>query len=121
MPAGFDGVAVVARSCDDDDAVQPELLDRLVERVEAEADRVRADEREVRDADVVRRLVREDPVDRRDDVARQGLASARGDANVDEPRVPGHAGQRSRSSPPPRRRPSCRGRTDRPAHSARAS
>ena len=63
-------LALVAGGSHDDDTREPELLDRLVERVPAEAGRGRGVEREVRDPDVVLTMVLEDPLGRRDHVAR---------------------------------------------------
>ncbi len=88
--------AVVADRRHDDDAVQPQLLDRLVERVEAEARHTRGDERQVRDADVVLRLVLEDPVRSRDHVARAGLAEVVRRPDTDERGVLPHARIQSR-------------------------
>ncbi len=73
-PVGHPGLSaadsIVARRGDHDDAAEPELLDRLVERVPAEAARGRRMEREVRDPDVVLLLVPEDPLGGSDHVAR---------------------------------------------------
>src|SRR5207253_3681046 len=79
-------LAVVARRRDDDETVQPELLDRLVERIEQDAALGRAREGHVDDLDPVLVLVRQDPVEAREDVARQGHALAVCDADVDEVR-----------------------------------
>ena len=64
------GRAVVARGSDDDDPVEPELLDRPVERVEEEVRGDRRVEREVCDLDVVGVLVRQDPLRGGDHVGR---------------------------------------------------
>ena len=69
-PLGCAGGAVVAGGRDDHDAVEPELLDGLVERVEVEVRLGRGVQREVRDLDVVVVLVGEDPLRRGDHVGR---------------------------------------------------
>ena len=80
-------MAVVARGRDDDNAAEPELLDRLVERILREVARNRGVQREVRDADVVLRLVVVDPLGRRDHVARPGHAVVVHDVERDELRA----------------------------------
>ena len=85
------GVPKFPAGCDDEDAVEPELLDGGIERVVREARLGLADEREVRDADVVLRGVLQDPVARGDDVAR-----VRGAVGV---RRPDADDRRARSDP----------------------
>ena len=65
---------VVPRGSHDRDAVEPQLLDRLIERVEEEARAPGGMEREVGDANVVLRLVLEDPVAGGNDVGHGRLA-----------------------------------------------
>ena len=79
--------AVVPGRCHDDDAVEPEPLDRLVQGVEHERARVRRMEREVGDADVEAILVREDPVGGADHVRGHRLAGVVGDVDRDERRA----------------------------------
>ena len=66
-------LAVVARGRDDHDALQPESLNRLVERVDAEARLRRTGQREVDDTNAVLARVLVDPVGRCDHVARARL------------------------------------------------
>ena len=106
-PLGPFGMAVVARCHDDRDAAEPQLLDRLVERVLREVARRRRVEREVRDLDVVLGAVLVDPLGRGDDVARARHA------------VVVHDVERRRGSPvEPRRR--SRGAARRDARDERA-
>ena len=81
----------VASGRDDRDAVQPQLLDRLIERVEEDARRVRRVQREVRDLDVVLALVRQDPVARCDDVCDGRLTGVVHDVDGEQVRVRGDA------------------------------
>ena len=75
------------RSRHDDHAVEPELLDRLVQRVDPEVVHGTGVEREVGDADVVRRPVLVDPLGRRDHVAGPADAVVVHDIEVDQLRV----------------------------------
>ena len=77
----------VPRCGDHDDAAQPQLLDRLVERVVADAGGSRLLQREVGDADPVRGPVLVDPVDGGDDVARHRHAVVVHHVERDDPRV----------------------------------
>ena len=79
--------AVVADRCDDGDAAEPQLLDRRVERVVAEARGRARPHREVGDTNVVLRPVLQDPVDRCDHVALRGGTSRIGGTEVDDRRV----------------------------------
>ena len=85
--AGAGREAVVPCSRHDRDAAEPQLLDRLVERVAREAARVRGVKREVRDLDVVRVLVRDNPLRRCDHVARPRSARVVHDVERDDVRA----------------------------------
>jgi hypothetical protein len=65
--------ANVAGSSDDNHAVEPELLERLVERIVHEARGRSRQKREIHDTDAVGVLVREHPLGCRDDVGHQGF------------------------------------------------
>ena len=80
-------VAVVACGRDDEDAVEPELLDRVVERVVVEVVLRGGVEREVSDADIELRLVGEDVVACRDHVARACLPAVVHDVDRQDPGI----------------------------------
>src|SRR6185369_5616913 len=83
--------AVVARGRDDGDPGEPGALDRPVERVEHERAVVGPGQREVRNANSVLILVRDDPVEPGDDVARVTHAVVVEDVDGDELRARGGA------------------------------
>ena len=93
--AGDGVLAEVAGRGHDDDARVDDALGRERQRVGLVRLRDRRANREVDDADVVGVAVRDDPVERRDDVADVAAAMIVEDLQADQVRRRGHAGARA--------------------------